>query len=178
MKARKTQATTNNLIRLLKEESHHKHILLKLNSKDFYSTADLYALNNSNKELKKIEFLLNMFSENEIYFCRVLTSKETYNVKKIKFNTDCHYYIKNINDFELDIEKASKIKSFQLMLCFTIIAFHGLKNISYNDLLELSNGLLTNNQFEKLVFDLRMGDIQNALTDVKSNTEINKYKGD
>ena len=172
------QKSTDRLLMLLKEEKVYTTNIKKLELKGILTTYESDLYNFSKKQLNLIEFYLSVYSHDEIALGKVLTNKEPFNAKKLMFNTACIDYIKKINDFELDEEKAKKIKSYQTMLCLMIISFGGVKRLNSSDIQTLINGVLTENQFSQLLWDLRLDDTDKALNEVKANTNINNYKGD
>ena len=159
--------TTDNLLKLLQDEKHHSTICNKLALKDVLSTVEKNMWKHSMKSLTDISNSLKAYYNDEISLCRVLNKKQSFDVKKLIFNTQAIEYRRKLNDFQLDDEKLKKIGEFELFIISLLISFNKRQALSQSDLFYLSNGVLTESQYKQLLADI-------LLTNISTNEAVNK----
>lgn len=169
----------SNLKHLLLLEQHHIALIKKHENDNLNGySKDLY--NHSKRQLSRIRLELTEYSDYELMIGRSLGigGKDTVYKKCKNLSISAHDYIKSINDFELDEEKPELINDFQMFLIAFILSNNVNAGYTYNDLFQLSNSALTETQFDKLIFDLKIGNTDEGIKTALSNNETNNYKGD
>ena len=180
MKEIEIKNRTKKMLLLLRSEKYHTELMKHINSKSYQSDVDKSVLDNSIRELSKIELKLKQFDLIEVALGKCLTDyrKDKKQERKLMFNTACIEYLKSIEE-EDGIEKEEKIKDFQRFVILILILFCGNKPFFFSeDIYVLCGGVLSEEQLEILMANAMFGNYENAIKQAGNDIELNRYKKD
>lgn len=183
MKEIELKARTEKMLLLLKNEKYHTEIMKYINTKSYKTDADKSILDNSIRELSKIEQQLKQYDLIEVALGKCLTDykKDKKHGRKLMFNTACLEYIKSLNEEEAEdgIEKEEKIKSFQRFVVLIIMLFCGNKPFFLSeDIYVLCGGVLSDEHMMLIMANALSGDYNKAIKTASNEIELNRYKKD